>query len=556
MPKFDYIIVDEAFWQTFVQHVDVELAELLALRNAHGDEVERALRRAIWEALTDREPALLDAVRAAWAACVDRALAEEPEEPARPLPCGPASGVAAVLERASAAKRAAAREAEREARRRRVFGSLPEGATREEALARLPEELARMATDIRDAWLKRYLGRAEPGAEGARQAAIVAGLPPRPAVERLLLELAAELVEAPTRAHSIAIVWAWRKDRDQPRREVIEVRFAPGRARLAGPTMFLDATADEDILRCFKPEIGVRPDRRRAAERRRDPGLRQPDEPHRLGGPEAPGPRPGGPRPPAQGHAAPVVFPHKHDWERKTFTLPTHARDGYLGHTRGRNDWEACDAAFIVGGFLPNLAVVERAAAVLARISGREVNLTGEWEDKLRGVRMRDGSVQRVWNRGHADPLADAVLKQMQAAELAQTAGRIRAVRATTKKHIVLLTNVVVDMDVDRLVKLDDLAAPRLSPSIAAVRARLDGFLILSARGPARPRARAVRVRAHRAPLAGRGPGSSLTGVLLELIGDLANFSPAPTARTARARATWSSWRRRTARTRAPRSRP
>ena len=57
LPKFDYIIVDEAFWQTFVQHVDVELAELLALRDASGDEVERALRRAIWEALTDREAA-------------------------------------------------------------------------------------------------------------------------------------------------------------------------------------------------------------------------------------------------------------------------------------------------------------------------------------------------------------------------------------------------------------------------------------------------------------------------------------------------------------------
>ena len=72
---------------------------------------------------------------------------------------------------------------------------------------------------------------------------------------------------------------------------------------------------------------------------------------------------------------------------------------------RGLNDWEDADAIFVVGGYLPSIAVVEREAAVLARIGGIEVNLIGDWSEALQGVRMRDGLQQGIRNRVPPIPL-------------------------------------------------------------------------------------------------------------------------------------------------------
>lgn len=105
---------------------------------------------------------------------------------------------------------------------------------------------------------------------------------------------------------------------------------------------------------------------------------------------------------------------------------------------------------------------MERIAAVLARIGGVDVTLTGELPDTLRGVRMRDGTGRGMLNRGHADPLVDAVLRQEQAEELVQAVDRIRSVRAPSPKDIYLLTSAVIDLTVDELVTLDELAGTKL----------------------------------------------------------------------------------------------
>ena len=59
------------------------------------------------------------------------------------------------------------------------------------------------------------------------------------------MELAAQLEETADRDNSLAVV---------PTANGFEIRWSSDRTRLAAPTLFIDASADPDIAKIFKPE--------------------------------------------------------------------------------------------------------------------------------------------------------------------------------------------------------------------------------------------------------------------------------------------------------------
>lgn len=426
IPPADYIVIDETFFRTMIEHKDVSPSDLQELRKATASQPDSwAAGRVIADALVYRKP-LLGELRASWAAHVASVLKETdrwrahglPEETARQI------SLSKIFREPSP----------------RVLG-LDADELRRTALRHLPGRLRCLANDIWGAWRNRFFTKTNPAAGDAQLRDLIGQLPVLPKSFRILNELAAELEEAPDREHSLSVV---------PTAEGAEVRWAADRKRLAGPTLFIDASADETILRLFKPDVEFHRihDNRmsRSALGRSELVARVQAVLDRI----------------LPRYTAPAVFMHKKDRDENTFCLTGPSKPGHYGNVRGLNDWSSCDAAVLIGGYLPNLGVVEREASVLARIGGGNINLVGDWAEALAGVRMRNGCHIGVKSRTHGDPLAAAVLRQHQAEELGQALDRIRAVRAEMPKDIYLLTSVVVDVTVDELVALDELAGTEL----------------------------------------------------------------------------------------------
>ena len=100
----------------------------------------------------------------------------------------------------------------------------------------------------------------------------------------------------------------------------------------------------------------------------------------------------------------------------------------------------------------------------------------GRLPTEVRGIRMHDGSLRGVPVEVHPDPRCQRLQEQIRECETAQALDRLRLIHRATLARVILLSNVVVDATVDRLVRWNELMPDRLT--VAA--ARLDGVLPLA----------------------------------------------------------------------------
>ena len=129
----------------------------------------------------------------------------------------------------------------------------------------------------------------------------------------------------------------------------------------------------------------------------------------------------------------------------------------HFGGLRGSNDFEDCDAVVIIGRQQIGSIAIEKEAASLFWDSKKELKLTGRLEQKARGYRLRSGKKIGVKVDVCADKRSQMLLELQRECETLQALDRIRLIHNKKPKHVYLLCNLPLDIDVDNLISLTDL---------------------------------------------------------------------------------------------------
>lgn len=144
---------------------------------------------------------------------------------------------------------------------------------------------------------------------------------------------------------------------------------------------------------------------------------------------------------------------------KATFKLPPDWAVAHYGAIRGLDGYKDFDAVVLVGTYLPPVQVVENEAGALAARLPEQRKFTGQYTQLERAFRRRDGNGSATtW--GHADPFVQRVLEQKREAEMLQAIDRLRLVHALAPKPVFILSNTPLDLTVDELVTLEQLAGP------------------------------------------------------------------------------------------------
>jgi hypothetical protein len=139
----------------------------------------------------------------------------------------------------------------------------------------------------------------------------------------------------------------------------------------------------------------------------------------------------------------------------------------WFGNIRGIDRYKNFDTVIVAGRQqLPVDAVEARARALFAD-DPEPLILTGELVEQMRGYRLRDGSsvAGKVWV--HPDPRVQAVLEQVRERETAQAIDRLRLIHRTVPARVIVLSNLVLDLTVDRLTTWREIIPSRLEQAAA-----------------------------------------------------------------------------------------
>lgn len=157
----------------------------------------------------------------------------------------------------------------------------------------------------------------------------------------------------------------------------------------------------------------------------------------------------------------------------------------YCGNLRGKNEYEGCAAAVILGRPQGPIGQYEERAVAFYGASVSTIRRDKNWlgagtEEMARdwaGYRLKSGEKAGVQVLSHHDPRVEELWRTGND-ELIQAIGRLRAVRSTVLKHVTILGSVPLDLDVDRLVTLRELTAGNTALQNAWQKAR--GVMALS----------------------------------------------------------------------------
>ncbi|WP_306133451.1 hypothetical protein [Roseivivax marinus] len=136
---------------------------------------------------------------------------------------------------------------------------------------------------------------------------------------------------------------------------------------------------------------------------------------------------------------------------------------GNFNALRGRNTWEDCDTAIIISREEPTGEIEEMARAFAATDPAPFYSLKrpdgtfARWHKEARGLRMRDGSAVSLDVNRHPDPWGERVLRQVRDGELVQAIDRLRPHYKPEPVTVFLLSEVVLDVTVDRTTRWIDL---------------------------------------------------------------------------------------------------
>ena len=148
----------------------------------------------------------------------------------------------------------------------------------------------------------------------------------------------------------------------------------------------------------------------------------------------------------------------------------------HFGALRGVDRFKDFDTVIIAGREQPAPGAVEALARSLFGDEEEPLALGGAWTTELRPYRMRDGSRRGVEVAVHPDPRVQAILEQIRERETEQAIDRLRLIHRDRPARVIVLSNVPLDLTVDRLVTWNEIMPDRLT--VAA--ARLDGVLPLA----------------------------------------------------------------------------
>ncbi len=126
-------------------------------------------------------------------------------------------------------------------------------------------------------------------------------------------------------------------------------------------------------------------------------------------------------------------------------------RAGHFGKLRGQNKWEAFNQAIVIGREQPGHLDVERIARAYASAAGEEFQ-PGDYVKQRRGIRVKKGS-HSIDVFAHRDPWGDRILQQIREAEIEQAMDRVRLIHNTQPKEVFLMSPVVANVTVGRIVE-------------------------------------------------------------------------------------------------------
>lgn len=131
--------------------------------------------------------------------------------------------------------------------------------------------------------------------------------------------------------------------------------------------------------------------------------------------------------------------------------LASDPRARHFGALRGVNSLEACLKVLVIGREQPFSQDIDRIARAFASEDGQTYK-SGEYISERRALRLRYGAKEIDVLR-HPDSWGDLILRQIREAEIEQAIDRIRLIHNEHAKEVILLTPVVLDITVDRLIK-------------------------------------------------------------------------------------------------------
>ncbi|MGR8998232.1 MAG: hypothetical protein ACU88J_04185 [Gammaproteobacteria bacterium] len=131
--------------------------------------------------------------------------------------------------------------------------------------------------------------------------------------------------------------------------------------------------------------------------------------------------------------------------------LPKNCRIIHFGGLRGLDQFKDCSAVIIVGRNQPSVSAVENMAAALYWDDDDDLVLTGERDYEVRGYRLTDGSHSGVNVTVCADPKTQRLMEQIRERETLQAIDRIRLIHNEEPKHVYIVSNLPLDIDVDQL---------------------------------------------------------------------------------------------------------
>lgn len=135
--------------------------------------------------------------------------------------------------------------------------------------------------------------------------------------------------------------------------------------------------------------------------------------------------------------------------------LPGGVSVGHFGALRGRNEWETCRTVLLVGREEPPAAAMEAQLRPWLRPDDGPL-ISGEYRKEPRAIRIASGT---AWSdvRVHPDARVQRMLEQVREAEQVQAIDRVRPI--FNRRTILLLTDLVLDVTVDRVMRWQHLRA-------------------------------------------------------------------------------------------------
>jgi len=143
--------------------------------------------------------------------------------------------------------------------------------------------------------------------------------------------------------------------------------------------------------------------------------------------------------------------------------LPENVTVAHFNNFRGLDRWRDADAIVVAGRPQPSEAEVEQIAEGLFYKSPEQIRAgAGRYGQTLRRYQLQGQTIE-VETDAHPDPLVEAVRWQITEAEIIQAVGRARAIRRTEADPvlIVLLTSVPIPVPVDVVTTWADLVPDR-----------------------------------------------------------------------------------------------